>query len=178
MSVRVDLDNFHKPMIATGLGFFNHMLEQIGYHGGIGLDIICFGDLSTDDHHSIEDVAIALGDCLKEALGDKSRIGRYGFCLPMDEAEAMVLLDLGGRTDFLWDVTLHESKVGDVSSQMFRHFFKSLSEHLNCNLHIKATGENDHHTVEGIFKAFARALKSSVKQEQQGGVIPSSKGWL
>lgn len=178
VSVRVDLDNFHKPVIATGLGFFNHMLEQIGYHGGIGLDIICFGDLSTDDHHSVEDVAIALGDCLKEALGDKSGIGRYGFCLPMDEAEAMVLLDLGGRTDFLWDVTLHEPKVGDVSSQMFRHFFKSLSEHLNCNLHIKATGENDHHIVEGIFKAFARALKSAVKQEQQGGVIPSSKGWL
>ncbi|HIZ85964.1 MAG TPA: histidinol-phosphate transaminase [Candidatus Coprenecus stercoravium] len=178
VSVRVDLDTFRKPVTATGLGFFNHMLEQIGYHGGIGLEIICFGDLSTDDHHSVEDVAIALGDCLKKALGDKSGIGRYGFCLPMDEAEAMVLLDLGGRTDFLWNVTLHEPKVGDVSSQMFRHFFKSLSEHLNCNLHIKAAGENDHHIVEGIFKAFARALKSAVKQEQQGGAIPSSKGWI
>lgn len=178
VSVRVDLDNFRKPEIATGLHFFNHMLEQIGFHGRIALDIVCFGDLAVDDHHSIEDVAIALGDCLKEALGDKAGIGRYGFCLPMDEAEAFVLMDLGGRIDFRWEVPLHGQTVGDVSSQMFSHFFKSLSEHLNCNLHVRAAGDNDHHIIEGVFKAFARALGQAVSRTPSGNVIPSSKGWL
>lgn len=178
VSVRVNLDKFRKPRIATGLAFLNHMLEQIGWHGGITLDVICFGDLATDDHHSVEDVAIVLGDCLKEALGNKAGIGRYGFSLPMDEAEATVLLDLGGRIDFLWDVTLHEPKIGDVSAQMFRHFFKSLSEHLCCNLHIKAAGDNDHHIMEGVFKAFARALRMAVRQEHGASPVPSSKGAL
>ncbi len=178
VSVKVDLDHFRKPEIATGLHFFDHMLEQIGFHGGISLDIACFGDLATDDHHSVEDVAIALGDCLKEALGDKSGIGRYGFCLPMDEAEAFVLMDLGGRIDFRWDVPLHGAAVGDVSSQMFGHFFKSLSEHLDCNLHVRASGENDHHIIEGVFKAFARALGQAVRRIPSENIIPSSKGWL
>ena len=177
--VRVNLDRFRKPRVATGLHFFDHMLEQIGYHAGIALDAICFGDLETDDHHSIEDVAIALGDCLLSALGDKSGIGRYGFSLPMDEAEATVLLDLGGRIDFLWDVSFKEMTVGDVSTQMFPHFFKSLTEHLKCNLHIKASGENDHHVIEGVFKAFARALRQAiVRTISTDSGIPSSKGWL
>lgn len=176
--VRTDLDNFRPPRIATGLGFLNHMLEQIGYHAGISLDIVCYGDLETDDHHTVEDVAIALGDCLKLALGDKSGIGRYGFSLPMDEAEATVLLDLGGRIDFLWDVVLSGERIGDVSSMMFPHFFKSLSEHLQCNLHIKARGGNDHHIMEGVFKAFARALKEAVRRDAGDVSVPSSKGSL
>lgn len=178
ISVRVDLDGFRKPRISTGLNFFNHMLEQIGCHCGIALDVICFGDTATDDHHTVEDTAIALGDCLYSALGSKAGIGRYGFSLPMDEAEASVLLDLGGRIDFLWDVKFTGDRVGDVSTQMFSHFFKSLSEHLKCNLHIKAAGENDHHIIEGVFKAFARALKQAVKLESDGLSVPSSKGVL
>ena len=176
--VRVNLDRFRSPRISTGLRFFDHMLEQIGCHAGISLDVICYGDIDVDDHHSVEDVAIALGDCLYSALGDKAGIGRYGFALPMDDAEAMVLLDLGGRNDFRWDVDFRSGKIGDVSSAMFSHFFKSLAEHLRCNLHIKAAGDNDHHLIEGVFKAFARALKTAVTKGQDGSGIPSSKGWL
>lgn len=177
--VRVSLDSFRKPRVATGLNFFDHMLEQIGYHARIAMDAICFGDLETDDHHTVEDVAIALGDCLLAALGDKAGIGRYGFSLPMDEAEATVLIDLGGRIDFRWDAALRNEKVGDVAAQMFPHFFKSLSEHLKCNLHVKASGENDHHVIEGIFKAFARALRQAIDINDSGiAGIPSSKGWL
>lgn len=176
--VRMDLDMFRPPRIATGLHFLDHMLEQIGYHARIALDVICFGDLETDDHHSVEDVAIALGDCLYSALGDKTGIGRYGFSLPMDEAEATVLIDLGGRIDFQWNVDFIGGHVGDVSVQMFPHFFKSLSEHLKCNLHIKACGQNDHHVIEGVFKAFARALKQAVTRIPDSHDVPSSKGWL
>ena len=176
--VRLGLDGFRAPRIATGLHFLNHMLEQIGYHAGISLDVICFGDLETDEHHSVEDIAIALGDCLYSALGDKAGIGRYGFSLPMDEAEATVLIDLGGRIDFQWDVDFKGERVGDVSVQMFPHFFKSLSEHLKCNLHIRACGQNDHHVIEGVFKAFARALKQAVAKESGSVDVPSSKGRL
>ena len=174
----MDLDMFRPPRIATGLHFLDHMLEQIGYHSRIALDVICFGDLETDDHHSVEDVAIALGDCLYSALGDKAGIGRYGFSLPMDEAEATVLIDLGGRIDFRWNVNFRGGHVGDVSVQMFPHFFKSLSEHLKCNLHIKACGQNDHHVIEGVFKAFARALKQAVARIPDSHDVPSSKGRL
>lgn len=176
ISVKADLDTFRTPRIATGLNFFNHMLEQIAYHSGIALDVIAFGDLGTDDHHTVEDVAIALGDCLYQALGDKKQIDRYGFCLPMDEADAYVVMDLGGRTDFAWSVSFTSERTGDVSTQMFSHFFKSLAEHLKCNLHISATGQNDHHIIEGIFKAFARALKMAVRKEKGGIAVPSSKG--
>lgn len=176
--VRLGLDGFRAPRIATGLHFLNHMLEQIGYHAGISMDVICFGDLETDEHHSVEDIAIALGDCLYSALGDKAGIGRYGFSLPMDEAEATVLIDLGGRIDFQWDVDFKGERVGDVSVQMFPHFFKSLSEHLKCNLHIRACGQNDHHVIEGVFKAFARALKQAVAKESGSVDVPSSKGRL
>lgn len=174
--VRVGLDEFRPPRVATGLNFFNHMLEQIGYHSGISLDVICFGDIETDDHHSVEDVAIALGDCLNSALGSKAGIGRYGFSLPMDEAEATVLMDLGGRIDFDWDVSFRCDRIGDVSAQMFEHFFKSMAEHMKCNLHVRATGRNDHHVIEGVFKAFARALKMAVSVEDGSGSVPSSKG--
>lgn len=178
IQISINLDNFSNPFVSTGLYFFNHMLEQIGYHGGIGLNIICSGDLATDDHHTIEDTAIALGEALYQALGDKKGIERYGFSLPMDEADATVLMDLGGRIDFAWDVKFLDSMIGDVHSQMFEHFFKSISEHLKCNLHIKASGKNDHHVIEGVFKAFARALKCAVRQDQSGFGIPSSKGTL
>lgn len=177
LCVRLDLDSFRPPRVATGVEFFNHMLEQIGYHAGIALDVICYGDTGTDDHHTVEDVAIGLGDCLRSALGDKSGIGRYGFSLPMDEAEATVLMDIGGRIDFLWDLDLKCDRVGDMSAQMFPHFFKSLAEHLQCNLHIRAAGENDHHVAEGVFKAFARALKQAV-EKGPGTSVPSSKGML
>ncbi len=178
IQISVDLDNFRQPFIATGLNFFNHMLEQIAYHGGIGLNIICAGDLAVDDHHTIEDTAIALGIALSQALGDKKGIERYGFSLPMDEAEAAVLLDLGGRIDFLWDVEFTSEKIGDVSSEMFKHFFKSLAENMKCNLHIKASGENNHHIIEGVFKAFARALKCAVQKDSKNNAIASSKGSL
>lgn len=178
VQVSVNLDNFTTPFIATGLNFFNHMLEQIAYHGGLGLNIICSGDIEVDDHHTVEDTAIALGIALSEALGNKKGIERYGFALPMDEAEATVLLDLGGRTDFLWDVKFTSEKIGDVSSEMFRHFFKSIAENMKCNLHIKATGVNNHHIAEGVFKAFARALKCAVKRDLRNETIASSKGSL
>ncbi|MCI1779909.1 MAG: histidinol-phosphate transaminase [Bacteroidales bacterium] len=178
VQVRVDLDKFSEPYISTGLHFFDHMLEQIAYHGAIGLDIICSGDLETDDHHTIEDVAIVLGDTLSEALGSKNGIERYGFSLPMDESDATVLLDLGGRIDFSWDAAFTTEKIGDVKSEMFEHFFKSLCEHLKCNLHIKARGKNNHHIIEGIFKAFARTLKCAVRKQEIGQVVPSSKGTL
>lgn len=178
IEVKVDLDDFAQPQVETGLHFFDHMLEQIGYHANIGLKIRCKGDLERDDHHTVEDVAIAFADALKSALGEKKGIERYGFALPMDEAEALVLIDLGGRIDFQWDVEFSGEKIGDVSSQMFNHFFKSISQHLECNLHIKAKGGNDHHIIEGVFKAFARALKCAVKRDVFNNRIPSSKGIL
>ncbi|MBR5856427.1 MAG: histidinol-phosphate transaminase [Bacteroidales bacterium] len=178
IQVKIDLDTFTAPYIRTGLYFFDHMLEQIGYHGGVGLDIICSGDLKTGCHHTIEDTAIALGEALNRALGEKKGIERYGFALPMDESEATVLIDLGGRIDFKWEVEFKSQSVGDVASQMFEHFFKSLSENLKCNLHIRAKGDNDHHIIEGIFKAFARAIKCAVRRDEFAYGVASSKGVL
>ena len=178
IQVYVNLDKFREPRIDTPLNFMNHMLEQIGYHGGITLDIRASGDIQVDEHHTVEDIAITLGECIKKALRNKAGIERYGFCLPMDESDAYVVMDLGGRIDFRWDVEFKSEKIGDVNSQMFEHFFKSMAEHLECNLHIKASGSNDHHIIEGIFKAFARTLKSAVRMETRGFAIPSSKGVL
>jgi|LAHS01.1.fsa_nt_gb histidinol-phosphate aminotransferase len=178
IQVYANLDKFREPRIETPLNFLNHMLQQIGYHGGITLDIKASGDIKVDEHHTVEDIAITLGECLKKALGNKKGIERYGFCLPMDEADAYMAMDMGGRIDFRWDVKFKSEKIGDVNSQMFEHFFKSLAEHLECNLHIKASGSNDHHVVEGIFKAFARTLKSAVRRETRDFAIPSSKGVL
>ena len=178
VSVSVDLDNSGTGGISTGLSFLDHMLMQIVHHGGIMLTINASGDLEVDEHHTMEDVAITLGQALSKALGDKRGIERYGFALPMDESEAIVLLDFGGRIDFKWEVTFYGERVGDVPTQMFRHFFQSLCSAMNCNLHISARGENDHHIAEAIFKAFARALKAAVRREPFNYEIPSSKGLL
>lgn len=178
VSVSVDLDNSGTGGISTGLSFLDHMLMQIVHHGGIMLTINASGDLEVDEHHTMEDVAITLGQALSKALGEKRGIERYGFALPMDESEAIVLLDFGGRIDFKWEVTFYGERVGDVPTQMFRHFFQSLCSAMNCNLHISARGENDHHVAEAIFKAFARALKAAVRGEPFNYEIPSSKGLL
>lgn len=178
VSVSVDLDNSGTGGISTCLSFLDHMLMQLVHHGGIMLTINASGDLEVDEHHTMEDVAITLGQALSKALGDKRGIERYGFALPMDESEAIVLLDFGGRIDFKWEVTFYGERVGDVPTQMFRHFFQSLCSAMNCNLHISARGENDHHIAEAIFKAFARALKAAVRREPFNYEIPSSKGLL
>ena len=178
VSVSVDLDNSGTGGISTGLSFLDHMLMQIVHHGGIMLTINASGDLEVDEHHTMEDVAITLGQALSKALGEKRGIERYGFALPMDESEAIVLLDFGGRIDFKWEVTFYGERVGDVPTQMFRHFFQSLCSAMNCNLHISARGENDHHIAEAIFKAIARALKAAVRREPFNYEIPSSKGLL
>ena len=176
ITVKIDLDGAAGGKVSTGLGFFDHMLSQIGRHGGFTLDITAKGDLEIDEHHTIEDVGIALGDAIRQALGSKAGIGRYGFCLPMDECDAAVLLDLGGRIDFRWEVEFKREYVGDVPTDMMEHFFKSLCHELKCNLHIKATGENDHHKAEGVFKAFARALRMAITRTPSPFEMPSSKG--
>ena len=178
ISVIVDLDGRMPSHIDTGLKFFDHMLDQIAHHGGLSLQVECKGDLEVDEHHTMEDVAIALGDTLREALGDKRGIERYGFALPMDECKALVLLDLGGRIDFDWDVTFTREYVGDTPTEMFRHFFYSLSAALRCNLHISARGENNHHLIEGVFKAFARSLRAALYRQPFNYNLPSSKGVL
>ena len=178
IEVCVDLDGAGTEGISTGLSFLDHMLDQIVHHAGIGLTVKAKGDLHVDEHHTMEDVAIVLGEALSKALGDKRGIERYGFVLPMDESKAMVLMDLGGRIEFVWDVEFKRERVGDVPTEMFRHFFRSLGAAMNCNLHISAKGENDHHVAEGIFKAFARALKMAVRKEQFSYSLPSSKGVL
>ena len=178
ISVTVDLDGRLPSSIDTGLKFFDHMLDQIAHHGGLSLQIQCKGDLEVDEHHTMEDVAIALGDTLREALGDKRGIERYGFALPMDECKALVLIDLGGRIDFDWDVTFTREYVGDTPTEMFRHFFYSLCAALRCNLHISARGENNHHLIEGVFKAFARSLRTAIHRQPFNYDLPSSKGIL
>ena len=178
ISVTVDLDGRMPSHIDTGLKFFDHMLDQIAHHGGVSLHVKCKGDLEVDEHHTMEDVAIALGDTLREALGDKRGIERYGFALPMDECKALVLLDLGGRIDFDWDVTFSREYVGDTPTEMFRHFFYSLCAALRCNLHISARGENNHHLIEGVFKAFARSLRAAIHRQPFNYALPSSKGVL
>ncbi len=178
ITVTVDLDGRLESRISTGLNFFDHMLDQIAHHSGIGLQIEAKGDLQVDEHHTMEDVAIALGTALLQALGNKRGIGRYGFALPMDECEAMVLMDLGGRIDFSWDVPFTREYVGDTPTEMFRHFYKSLCESMQCNLHIRARGENNHHLAEAVFKAFARALRQAVACNPFDYELPSSKGLL
>ena len=176
--VEVDLDGRISSSISTGLNFFDHMLDQIAHHSGIGLQIEAVGDLKVDEHHTMEDVAIALGEALKKALGTKAGIERYGFALPMDECDALVLLDLGGRIDFAWDVEFTREYVGDTPTEMFRHFFQSLACAMCCNLHIRAVGENNHHLAEGVFKAFARALRQAVYRREFNYDIASSKGMI
>lgn len=176
--ISVDLDGHGESKIDTGLKFFDHMLWQIPHHSGIALEVSCKGDLEVDEHHTMEDVAIALGEALLKALGDKRGIERYGFVLPMDESRALVLIDLGGRIEFQWSVPFTREYVGDTPTEMYRHFFHSLACALKCNLHIEATGDNNHHLIEGVFKAFARALRMAVRRDPFSYSLPSSKGIL
>ena len=176
--IAVDLDGGAESQVDTGLKFFDHMLWQLPHHAGISLQAWCKGDLEVDEHHTIEDVAIALGEAISKALGSKRGIDRYGFVLPMDECSAMVLIDFGGRADFVWNVPFTRDQVGDVPTEMFKHFFKSLCMAMKCNLHIKAQGENNHHLIEGVFKAFARALKMAIRRDVFKYDLPSSKGML
>lgn len=176
--IAVDLDGSGRTDISTGLGFFDHMLEQIGKHSGIDLTIRVKGDLNVDEHHTIEDTGIALGECIAKALGNKRGIGRYGFCLPMDDCLCQVALDFSGRPWLVWDAEFHREKVGDMPTEMFLHFFKSFSDAARINLNIKAEGENEHHKIEGIFKALARALKMAVNRDIHHFELPSSKGVL
>ena len=178
IDIRLNLDGTGKCNIETGLGFFDHMLEQIGKHGMIDLYIHTKGDLYVDEHHTIEDTAIALGECILKALGDKRGIERYGYCLPMDDCLCQVALDFGGRPWLVWDAEFHREKVGEMPTEMFLHFFKSLSDAARMNLNIKAEGENEHHKIEGIFKALARALKMAVKRDIYKFELPSTKGLL
>lgn len=174
IAVSVDLDGTGTSTIFTGLGFFDHMLDQIARHGGIDLVINAKGDLQVDEHHTIEDTGLALGECLRKALGGKKGIGRYGFALPMDESRAEVLMDLGGRPCLLWNARFDREYVGDFPTEMTRHFFNSFCQGAWCNIHVTAGGENTHHIVEAIFKAFARCLRDAVRIT--GGGVPSSKG--
>ena len=179
ISLDLDLDKSSVQChISTGLGFLDHMLMQIPHHGNISLNIDAAGDLEVDEHHTMEDVAILLGEALGKALGNKVGISRYGFALPMDESEATVLLDFGGRPVLEWDVVWDRERVGDVPTEMFHHFFYSLATSARCNLNIKATGHNDHHKAEAIFKAFARALGMAVSKTSFPYSLPSSKGVL
>lgn len=176
--IQLNLDGTGKSDIDTGLGFFNHMLEQIAKHGNMDLTVKVKGDLEVDEHHTIEDTGLALGECLYESLGNKRGIERYGFCLPMDDCLCQVALDFGGRPWLVWDATFQREKIGDMPTEMFLHFFKSLSDTARMNLNIKAEGENEHHKIEGIFKAFARSLKMAVQRDIYHFEVPSSKGTL
>lgn len=178
IEIRICLDGNGKSDIDTGLGFFDHMLDQIAKHGMIDLYIRCKGDLNVDEHHTIEDVALALGECIRKALGDKRGIERYGFSLPMDDCLCQVALDFGGRPWLVWDAEFHREKVGEMPTEMFLHFFKSLSDSAAINLNIKAEGDNEHHKIEGIFKAFARSLRMAVRRDIFHFQLPSSKGML
>ena len=176
ITVSVDLDRVAEPKARTGLGFFDHMLEQIGKHGGFALELECDGDTHIDEHHTIEDCALALGQALRQALGDKRGIGRYGFVLPMDESEASAALDLSGRPYFVFDGNFPRERVGEVPTELVPHFFRSLCETLGANLHLGVYGENAHHMVEACFKAVARALRDAIRRE--GSELPSTKGAL
>jgi len=173
--VEVNLDESGGSNISTGVGFFDHMLEQIARHGGIRMTVEVKGDLHIDEHHTIEDSGIALGEAFLQALGKKKGISRYGFMLPMDDCLAQAAIDFGGRPWLVWDADFKRERVGDMPTEMFLHFFKSFSDSAKCNLNIRAEGENEHHKIEAIFKAFARAIKMAVKRGETTG-IPSTKG--
>lgn len=176
--ISLNLDGSGKTQIATGLAFFDHMLDQIGKHSGMDLTIQVKGDLNVDEHHTIEDTAIALGEALLQALGDKRGIERYGFCLPMDDCLCSVALDFGGRPWLVWDADFRRERVGDVPTEMFLHFFKSLSDAARINLNIKAEGNNEHHKIEGIFKALARSIRMAIRRDVYNFTLPSTKGIL
>lgn len=176
--IRINLDGKGEADIHTGLPFFDHMLDQIARHGSIDLTVHTKGDLHIDEHHTIEDTGIALGETFLQVLGDKRGIERYAFTLPMDDCLAQVAIDFGGRSWIVWDATFNREKIGDMPTEMFFHFFKSFSDAAKCNLNIKAEGENEHHKIESIFKAFAKAIKKAVKRDAENMALPSTKGVL
>ena len=178
IDIAIDLDGTGACDISTGLGFFDHMLCQIGKHSGMNLTVKVKGDTWVDEHHTIEDTAIALGDALRIALGDKRGIERYGFVLPMDDCQCTVALDFGGRSWLVWDAEFHREKIGEMPTEMFLHFFKSLSDSARMNLYISARGDNEHHKIEGIFKALARAIKMAIRRDVFTYQLPSTKGVL
>ena len=174
--VDIDLDRAAEPQVATGLGFFDHMLEQLGKHGGFALTLRCEGDLHIDEHHTVEDSALALGQALREALGDKRGIGRYGFVLPMDETLAQAALDLSGRPWFVFEGEFARERIGELPTELVPHFFRSLCDAAGMNLNLQVRGDNDHHKVEACFKVVARALRQAIRRE--GSDLPSTKGTL
>ncbi len=178
IDLSLNLDGKGNSQIQTGIGFFDHMLEQVSRHGSIDLILSAKGDLEVDEHHTIEDVALVLGQAVKEALGNKKGISRYGFYAPMDDSLAHVVIDFGGRNWLEWEAGFKRERIGNMPTEMFFHFFKSFSDAAACNLHIRATGTNEHHKIEAIFKAFARALKMAVQQDIDRMTLPSTKGVL
>ena len=176
--IKINLDGKGEAKVATGIHFFDHMLDQIARHGNIDLEITAKGDLHIDEHHTIEDTGIALGEIFAVALGDKRGIERYGFSLPMDDCLAQVAIDFGGRNWIVWDAEFNREKIGEMPTEMFYHFFKSFSDAAKCNLNIKAEGQNEHHKIEAIFKAFAKTIKMAVKRDVNNMVLPSTKGFL
>jgi imidazoleglycerol-phosphate dehydratase/histidinol-phosphatase len=178
IKIDLNIDGSGKAAIVTGLGFFDHMLEQIARHGKMNLSIRVNGDLHIDEHHTIEDTGIALGEAFAQALADKRGMERYGFALPMDEADAKVLIDFGGRSWIVWDAEFKRERIGEVPTEMFFHFFKSFSDGARCNLNIECKGENEHHKIEAIFKAFAKAIRMAVRRDPLSNYLPSTKGVL
>ena len=178
IKINLNLDGTGKSNIQTGLGFFDHMLDQIARHGQMDLEIQVSGDLEVDEHHTIEDTAIALGEVFAKALGNKLGIERYGFTLPMDDCLAQVAIDFGGRNWLVWGADFKREKIGEMPTEMFYHFFKSFTDGAKANLNIKAEGQNEHHKIEAIFKAFAKAIKSAVKRDSEKMILPSTKGML
>ena len=178
IDVKVDLDGSGRCNISTGIGFFDHMLDQLGRHSGIDLAVKVKGDTWVDEHHTIEDTAIAVGEALLKALGDKRGIERYGFVLPMDDCQCTVALDFGGRPWLVWDAQFSREKIGDMPTEMFLHFFKSLSDSARMNLYVSARGENEHHKIEGIFKALARSIRCAIRRDVFRYELPSTKGML
>ncbi len=178
INIDLNLDGSGKASIETGIGFFDHMLEQIARHGLLDLSIQCRGDLHIDEHHTIEDVGICLGEAFAKGLSDKRGMERYGFSLPMDEAAAQVLIDFGGRNWIVWEASFTREKIGEMPTEMFFHFFKSFSDAAKCNLHISCQGDNEHHKIEAIFKAFAKAIKMAVRRDPHSQQLPSTKGVL
>lgn len=178
IKIELNVDGSGKARIITGLGFFDHMLDQIARHGKMDLTIRANGDLHIDEHHTIEDTGIALGEAFAQALADKRGMERYGFALPMDEADAKVLIDFGGRSWIVWNAEFRRERIGEMPTEMFFHFFKSFSDAARCNLHIECHGDNDHHKIEAIFKAFAKAIRMAVKRDPLSNYLPSTKGVL
>ena len=178
INVKLNLDGSGESAINTGIGFLDHMLTQIARHAGVDLEIYAEGDLQVDEHHLTEDIALALGEAFNSALGDKKGIERYGFLLPMDESLAQVAIDFSGRSCLVWDAEFKREKIGEMPAEMFKHFFKSFSDSAKCNLNIKVSGENEHHKIEAIFKAFAKSIKQAIKKDVSSSSVPSTKGTL